>query len=249
MNADRCRKLELLVQRLGLQVRDLELLNLALTHPTYAFEHNLPAHNQRLEFLGDAVLGLAVAEFLFREFPSLPEGDLTRLRAALVCEASLAQAAERLGLGEFLLLGHGEEQSGGRHRPSNLADALEAVVGSLYLAAGLAEVKELVRRLFGERVKELDGRRVLDFKTKLQEWVQKRGTANVSYKILDQWGPDHAKQFRAGVFYRAKLLATGEGRSKKEAEQKAARAALSRLQAGEDISLLLADYLDPRKDL
>ncbi|GFN23968.1 ribonuclease III [Thermanaeromonas sp. C210] len=249
MDADRRRKLELLVHKLGLQVRDLELLDLALTHPTYAFEHNLPAHNQRLEFLGDAVLGLAVAEYLFQEFPSLPEGDLTRLRAALVCEASLARTAEVLGLGEFLLLGHGEEQGGGRHRPSNLADALEAVIGSLYLSVGLPEVKRLVRRLFGERIKELDGRRVVDFKTRLQEWVQKRGTENVNYKILDQWGPDHAKQFRAGVFYRTKLLATGEGRSKKEAEQEAARAALSRLQAGEEISLLLADYHDPRKDL
>ncbi|MGI9951081.1 ribonuclease III [Moorellaceae bacterium AZ2] len=249
MEANRRRKLELLLHKLGLQVQDLDLIDLALTHPTYAFEHNLPAHNQRLEFLGDAVLGLAVAEYLFQEFPSLPEGDLTRLRAALVCEASLARTAEVLGLGEFLLLGHGEEQSGGRHRPSNLADALEAVIGSLYLSVGLPEVKKLVRRLFGEKVKELDGQSAMDYKTRLQEWVQKRGTENVSYKILAQWGPDHAKQFRAGVFYQGRLLATGEGRSKKEAEQEAARAALSWLKSGEEVSLLLSDCGDQRKDL
>lgn len=234
MDAKRQKQLEVFLQRLGLQVQDLSLLNLALTHPTYAFEHDLPAHNQRLEFLGDAVLGLVVTEYLYQEFPSLPEGDLTRLRAAIVCEASLARVARQLGLGDLLLLGCGEEQSGGRQRPSNLADALEAVIGSLYLTEGLSVVQRLVRQLFADSLKELDGQRIMDSKTRLQEWVQKRGTDNVSYRILAEWGPDHAKQFKAGVFYRGRLLATGEGRSKKEAEQEAARAALAWLLSAEE---------------
>lgn len=234
MDAKRRQQLEDFLQKLGLKVQDLTLLNLALTHPTYAFEHDLPAHNQRLEFLGDAVLELVVTEYLYQEFPSLPEGDLTRLRAAIVCEASLARAARQLGLGDLLLLGYGEEQSGGRQRPSNLADALEAVIGSLYLTEGLSAVQRLVRQLFADSLKELDGRRVMDSKTRLQEWVQKRGTDNVSYQILAEWGPDHAKQFRAGVFYRGRLLAIGEGKTKKEAEQEAAQGALALLISAEE---------------
>lgn len=234
MDAGRRERLENFLQKLGLQMRDLGLLNQALTHPTYAFEHNLSSHNQRLEFLGDAVLGLVVAEYLYRAFPSLTEGELTRLRAAIVCEASLAKVARSWGLGELLLLGRGEEQSGGSERSSNLADALEAVIGSLYLTEGLPAVQKLVLQLLEDNLGDLAPERVVDSKTKLQEWVQGRGPDNVTYCILAEWGPDHAKQFRAGVFYQGRLLATGEGRSKKEAEQEAARAALACFISGED---------------
>ncbi|SMB94830.1 RNAse III [Thermanaeromonas toyohensis ToBE] len=229
MEEGRRQKLQAFLRKWGLQVTELELIDLALTHPTYAIEHNLPDHNQRLEFLGDAVLGLAVAEYLYKELPTLSEGELTRLRAAIVCEASLAQAAQTLGLGELLLLGRGEEQSGGRQRPSNLAEALEAFFGSLYLTLGLSVVKGLVRRLFAHFLKEEARREVIDSKSRLQEWVQSRGPENVTYQLLAQWGPDHDKRFRCGVFYRGKLLATGEGKSKKEAEQEAARKALEQL--------------------
>lgn len=229
MEEERRKKLQAFLQKWGLEVTDLELIDLALTHPTYALEHNLPGHNQRLEFLGDAVLALAVAEYLYKELPNLNEGELTRLRAAIVCEASLAQAAQTLGLGELLLLGRGEEQSGGRQRPSNLAEALEALFGSLYLTAGLPEVKRLVHRLFAHFLKEEVRWKIVDSKSKLQEWVQSKGPENVSYRLLAQWGPDHDKRFRCGVFYQGKLLATGEGKSKKEAEREAARKALEKL--------------------
>lgn len=229
MEEDRRQKLEAFLRRWGLEVTELELIDLALTHPTYALEHNLPGHNQRLEFLGDAVLGLAVAEYLYRELPALSEGELTRLRAAIVCEASLAQAARTLGLGELLLLGRGEEQTGGRQRPSNLAEALEAFFGSLYLTAGFPAVKKLVERLFTHLLEGEAPWKIIDSKSRLQEWIQKKGPENVSYRLLAQWGPDHDKRFRCGVFYRGKLLATGEGKSKKEAEQEAARKALEHL--------------------
>ncbi|SMB96328.1 RNAse III [Thermanaeromonas toyohensis ToBE] len=211
----------------------LLLLDLALTHPTYAFENGLSEHNQRLEFLGDAVLNLVVAEQLYREFPDASEGELTQMRAALVCEASLAEAAGKLGLGEFLLLGRGEERAGGRYRRSNLADALEAVAGALYLAGGLPAVWRLAEGVLGTGLKEKKSLTLIDAKTRLQELVQGKKRENVSYRVLGEWGPDHDKCFRVGVFYRGKLLATGEGRSKKEAEQEAARVALERVECGD----------------
>jgi len=232
VNANRAGDLKAFAKQLeiDLDAEGLALLDLALTHPTYAMENGLPGNNQRLEFLGDAVLNLAVTERLYRDFPCMSEGELTRLRAAVVCGASLAEAARQLGLGELLLLGKGEERNGGRYRPSNLADALEAVAGGLYLAAGLPAVHKLVDYLWGMTLGEGASTVVVDSKTRLQELVQKNGPENVTYRILAEWGPDHDKRFRAGVFYRGKLLGTGEGRSKKEAEQQAARAALERLE-------------------
>lgn len=217
------------LHRFHLDTGALEGLNTALTHPTYAYEHQLPADNQRLEFLGDAVLGLVITTHLYQEFPHLPEGDLTRMRAAIVCEASLAKAARQINLGELLLLGQGEKNSGGHQRSSNLADALEAVIGSLYLSGGLETAQRFILQLFTPAMTILKDTGVLDSKTALQEHVQQQGTENVSYKILEEWGPDHARQYKAGVFFRNRLLATGEGHSKKEAEQEAARAALALL--------------------
>ncbi|MDN5344308.1 MAG: ribonuclease [Clostridia bacterium] len=226
-NNTRQEELKQFLQRFRLEVTDLEGLNTALTHPTYAYEHQLPHDNQRLEFLGDAVLGLVIATYLFQEFPHLPEGDLTRMRAAVVCEASLVKVARQIKLGELLLLGQGEENSGGRQRPSNLADALEAVIGSLYLAGGLETARGFILQLFAPALKLLKSTGVIDSKSALQEFIQQQGTENVTYKILEEWGPDHARGYRAGVFFRNRLLATGEGHSKKEAEQEAARAALA----------------------
>lgn len=227
MDSRRHEQLKQFLRHFHLDIDELEGLDTALTHPTYAYEHQLPHDNQRLEFLGDAVLGLVIATYLYQEFRHLPEGDLTRMRAAIVCESSLVKAARQINLGELLLLGQGEENSGGRQRPSNLADALEAVIGSLYLAGGLGTARHFILQLFTPALAILKDTSMVDSKTALQELVQQQGQDNVSYKILEEWGPDHARQYKAGVFFRNRLLATGEGHSKKEAEREAARAALA----------------------
>ncbi|MDN5361079.1 MAG: ribonuclease [Moorella sp. (in: firmicutes)] len=216
-------------QQFHLPAIDLEVLNQALIHPTYAFEHRLNGDNQRLEFLGDAVLGLVIAAYLYQEFPHLPEGDLTRMRAAVVCEASLVKVARGIRVGELLLLGQGEEHNGGRERPSNLADAMEAIIGSVYLAGGYDLARDFILQIFTPTLAILKETSTIDSKSALQEFVQQQGTENVTYKILEEWGPDHAKQYKAGVFLKNRMLATGEGHSKKEAEREAARAALALL--------------------
>jgi len=229
LEEDRANRLTRFLKKFNLIVKDLELLNLAFVHPSYAHEQGLPGDNQRLEFLGDAVLDLIVADHLYHRFPQLPEGFLTKMRAALVSKESLAKIAKSINLGELLLLGQGEEVSGGRERPSLLADALEALIGSLYLQGGMEAAKRFALPLLEPEVDALQGEGWLwekDSKSVLQELVQQEGAENVVYRILAEWGPDHAKRYRAGVFYRDRLLATGEGSSKKEAEQEAARAAL-----------------------
>ncbi|WP_258361077.1 ribonuclease III [Moorella sulfitireducens (nom. illeg.)] len=227
MDNKRREQLQQFLYRFHLGIEGLEELNTALIHPTYAYEHQLPRDNQRLEFLGDAVLGLVITTYLYQEFPDLPEGDLTRMRAAIVCEASLAKVARQINLGELLLLGLGEENSGGRSRSSNLADALEAVIGSLYLVGGLKTAWDFILQVFTPALEVLKDTSVIDSKSALQELIQQRGPENVTYKILAEWGPDHARHYKAGVFFQNRLLATGEGHSKKEAEQEAARAALA----------------------
>jgi ribonuclease-3 len=231
MNSERIHDLRRMAENWGVILDNYEYVNQALTHPTYVFENKNRGlkHNQRLEFLGDAVLGLAVGDFLFHEYPNHPEGDLTKMRAAVVCEASLADQARGLGLGRYLLLGRGEELNGGRERTSILADAFEAVIGAIYLTAGLKTAKNFVLKYLGEMIKRLDMENYGDYKTMLQEFVQKYGEHRVSYLILDESGPDHNKRFEAGVMYKEKLLARGTGNSKKEAEQKAAQVALKNI--------------------
>lgn len=208
---------------------DYRLLHQALTHSSYTYEskQNGFENNQRLEFLGDAVLDLAVSDFLFRSYPQLDEGNLTKMRAALVCEPSLARVAKTLGVGLCLLMGKGEERSGGRERPSILADVFEALLGAVYLDQGLKVASNLALRLLAPVIEDvLEGRLDRDYKTELQEIVQQRGSEQVQYKILREEGPDHEKVFTAGVLYKGKLVGTGRGRSKKDAEQQAAKLAL-----------------------
>lgn len=230
MQRERQQELAALARALGLPAEATTLLDVALTHPTYAYEHprRVVAHNQRLEFLGDAVVGLLVGEYLYRQYPDLSEGDLTRMRAAVVCEATLARRAGELGLGRYLLLGRGEEMGGGRERASTLADAFEAVAAAVYLSAGLEAARSFVLGQLEQEVAALTPGAYGDYKTVLQELVQKHYEDNVSYVLLSESGPDHAKTFQAGVSFRGRLLATGRGRSKKEAEQQAARQALER---------------------
>ncbi|MGQ9512543.1 ribonuclease III [Thermodesulfitimonas sp.] len=221
---------EELKARLGIIWHDEGLLRQALTHGSYAYEHPGVTNNQRLEFLGDAVLELVISDYLYRTFPGKSEGELTRLRAAVVCESSLARVARELGLGEALFMGRGESQSGGRERPSILADAFEALLGAVFLDQGLEVAAEFALRELEAVIEDvLHGRQERDYKTELQELLQKNSPENVSYVILKEEGPDHAKVFTAGVFYRGECLGRGEGRSKKEAEQRAAREALARI--------------------
>jgi len=222
-----------LAGRLGYTFRDASLLTLALTHKSFANEHpeRASADNERLEFLGDAVLDLVVSDLLFERFPDLPEGDLSKLRASLVTEGCLAEVAREVDLGAALRLGRGESDTGGDAKASLLADGLEAVVAAIYLDSragrGLAAVHETIARLIGPRVEQaVETAAVFDFKTGLQEWAQKRYKEPVRYRIVSEGGPDHEKTFEAAVLLRERELGRGRGRSKKQAEQAAARAAI-----------------------
>jgi len=202
-----------------------EVLERALTHRSYAYENGGLPTNERLEFLGDSVLGLVVTDTLFNEHPSLPEGQLAKLRAACVQMGTLAEVARELRLGSFVRLGRGEEGTGGRDKPSILADTLEAVIGATYIDCGLAAASDLVHRLFDPVIERSAGLGAgLDWKTSLQELTADRGLGVPEYQVKDS-GPDHQKLFRAVVKVGARELGTGEGRSKKAAEQLAAEAA------------------------
>ncbi len=222
-------KLQRFQERLGIHFKRLELLECALTHPSYAHEHGGKGDNQRLEFLGDAVVGLAVADYLYHHYPQFPEGRLTKIRAAVVCERTLAKVARELGMGDFLRLGKGEEITGGRERNSNLAEAFEAVAGAVFLDSGWERAKKFLQQLLEEEIRDHASGESADYKTLLQEFIQRTGSEKLSYVILSESGPDHHKTFVSGVFWRNQLLGKGEGRSKKEAEQQAAKKALEKL--------------------
>ena len=214
---------------LGVRFRDADLRRLALTHRSYAFENGLPANNERLEFLGDAVLGIVVTDMAFREFPEMPEGELAKLRAAIVNMGALADVARDLGLGRFVLLGRGEEMSGGPDKSSILADALEALLGAVYLDRGLPAARKLIERVFRPRmIAYVRGEGERDYKTILQELASAEVHSVPEYRIRER-GPDHQKEFTATVFLAGKEWGTGIGRSKKEAEQQAAHEAYIRL--------------------
>jgi ribonuclease-3 len=205
------------------------LLHQALIHTSYANEnrHLHLSHNERLEFLGDAVLELAISDHLFHAYPDYPEGELTKLRAAIVCEATLAKHASRLNLGAYLLFGKGEEASGGRVRPSTLADAFEAVIGAIYLDAGMRTAAQFVlNQLDDELCSIRRGEYAKDYKTMLQELVQRNGDCKIIYEVLAESGPDHDKLFTIAVRINGVQQGMGTGKSKKEAEQAAAANAL-----------------------
>ena len=221
--------MESLEKKLGYTFRDRSLLSEALNHSSYANEHRSAevSSNERLEFLGDSVLGFVTAEFLFKTYGKLPEGDLTRIRAALVCEQSLYEVAKFLGLGQYLKLGKGEEAGGGRQRQSILADATEAVFSAVYLDGGMERVRELICRVLLSRAPAAEERR--DYKTTLQEIVQRRSGQVLTYHMVDESGPDHNKTFLFQVRLNGAPVGQGRGHSKKEAEQAAARDALEKL--------------------
>ena len=215
---------------IGYRFHNIQLLQNALTHSSYANErwHNSLLSNERLEFLGDSVLGMLVAEYLYRNFPNRPEGELTRMRADMVCEQTLAAAANRIGLGSHLLLGHGEEQGGGRSRNSILADAMESVIAACFLDGGMEAALKVVQQfiLVEVPVTKLHN---TDYKTKLQELVQQKKNQILSYRLAGQSGPDHDKKFDVEVSLNEKVVGFGSGSSKKRAEQMAARCAIEKL--------------------
>jgi ribonuclease-3 len=214
---------------LGVSFDDPELARMALTHRSYAFEQGLVETNERLEFLGDAVLGFVVTDMAFRQFPALSEGDLTKIRKASVNMHALAEIARELGLGELILLGRGEEMSGGRDKASILADGLEAIIGALYVDRGLTTVAALIERLFAPRIASfVAGESGHDHKTDLQEMVAREMGSLPEYRLAER-GPDHQKEFTATVYLWDEPWGVGLGGSKKEAEQQAAAEACARL--------------------
>ena len=215
---------------IGYRFRNITLLQNALAHSSYANErwHDSLKSNERLEFLGDSILGMVVAEHLYRNYPDRPEGELTRMRADMVCENALAAIAGRIGLGEHLLLGHGEEQTGGRTRNSILADAVESVIAACFLDGGMDAARGFIDRfvLTDVPVRKL---RNADYKTALQELVQQKKNQQLTYKLTGESGPDHDKHFEVAVLLNGNTVGTGTGSSKKRAEQDAARAAMEQL--------------------
>ena len=232
LSAKRRGELSELAARLGVEFADLTLLHQALIHSSYANEakeKNI-VHNERLEFLGDAVLELASSTYLYMHFPQMPEGQLTKTRASIVCSTSLAELARTLHLGDYLLLGHGEEMSGGRDRQTNLEDVFEAVIGAIYLDRGWDTAKDYVVRQLMPLFKQVEQGAILkDYKTILQEIVYQDASQNVSYELVGTSGPDHDKTFMFNVLITGKVMGTGTGRSKKEAEQQAAKEALAKI--------------------
>jgi ribonuclease III len=222
-------RLDALDRELGVRFKDAELREIALTHRSYAFENELTTNNERLELLGDAVLDLVVTDMAFSEFPDMSEGELSKLRAAIVNEIALADVARRnLRLGRFILLGKGEEMSGGHDKSSILADALEALLGAIYRDRGLETARELIERLFRPRMISYTRGKFMDYKTILQELASAHLQALPEYQISER-GPDHQKEFTATVRLAGKPWGNGIGRSKKEAEQRAAQEAHDRL--------------------
>ncbi len=213
-----------LEKKIGYEFKDKSLLSLALTHSSYANEKGLKADNERLEFLGDSVLGFITAEYLFSQLSGHHEGELTKLRANAVCEKSLAVFANEIDLGEHVLLGKGEVMTGGRQRPSILSDAFESVIAAIYLDAGMEEAKRFVLRFVSKT--STDAAKATDYKTMLQEVIQKNPDEHLTYRLAAQSGPDHDKEFTVEVYLNSNCIGTGKGSSKKKAEQSAAKEAL-----------------------
>lgn len=218
-------KVKVFEEIIGYKFKDRSLLQTALTHSSYANEMNGKVdYNERLEFLGDSVLGMITAEYLFTHHPEMPEGKLTKTRASMVCEKSLHKFAQSIKLGEFMYLGKGEINTGGRERPSILADAFESVIAAIYLDAGFEEAKKFVLGFISNA--DIEEPVITDYKTALQEIVQKNPGEYLEYFMVGESGPDHCKTFIVEVHLNNNVIGTGEGRSKKQAEQMAAKATL-----------------------
>jgi len=214
-------------EKIGYSFKDKSLLELALTHSSYANENKLKKNNERFEFLGDSVLGFVTAEYLFSEYKNRPEGEMTKLRAAVVCEKSLFKFAEQIDLGKYILLGRGEDSTGGRNRPSVVSDAFEAVVAAIYLDGGIDAAKSYILKFIKDAIKKEASFK--DNKSLLQEEIQKVKGNTLSYEEVGEEGPDHDKTFVFRVLLNGNVVGEGKGKSKKEAEQNAAGNALNKI--------------------
>lgn len=217
-----------LQERLGIRFKDERLLRLAFTHASYLNEQHPHLHedNERLEFLGDAVLELVISQYLYRRTPPMTEGEMTKLRASIVCEPSLVSYAKALHFDEYVLLGKGEELAGGRNRPALLADVFEAFVGAYYLDQGLHAVENFFEKFIIPKIERGEFTVMVDYKSMLQEWIQQRETWELHYEITQVRGPAHNREFVSEVYLNGRQVGMGKGRSKKEAEQHAAEEAL-----------------------
>lgn len=235
IGSNRKKKLQKIQREIGYLFNNEKILNQALVHRSYAneFKRDKVYDNGRLEFLGDSVLGLVVSNYLFNEYRELTEGELSKYRSNLVCEESLSEIANNLKLGEYLLLGRGEEASGGRKRSSILADALEALIGGIYLDGGMAAAQRfIVLRFFHEDTFERERISKKDYKTTFQEKIQKLGYGEIEYRITREWGPDHDKNFEVKVIAGSQTFEKGSGKTKKEAEQQAAQNSIEKIEQG-----------------
>ena len=233
MQETRKQQLQSFCQALGVQMHDLELLDMALTHTSYAHEakqYPKPQHNERIEFLGDSVLSIIVSTYMYNNFPELAEGQLTKMRAHLVCEYSLFEYAKKIHLGDYLKLGKGEDFTGGRERPSILADAFESVLGAVYLDQGMDVARTYLLGLMQPEIDYICRHGIFnDYKTRLQEYLQRDGEVEITYRLLGSSGPEHNKVFTSEVIFEGKVIGKGQGHSKKDAEQHAAQQALKQL--------------------
>lgn len=226
----------MIVKELGVEFQHGELLRKALTHSSYANQHPGMESNEKLEFLGDAILQLCITRHLYDHSGRRAEGELTRIRALIVCEPSLAEVACKWNLGRYILLSHGEEATGGRKRQSLLADAVEAIIAALYLDQGIEAANELILRDFSDIISRgLNDKIILDYKTRLQELLQESGEVNIHYDLVRHEGPAHRRKFFSRVAVDEITMGRGEGMSKKESEQEAAKDALSKLATREDL--------------
>ena len=217
-----------LQNKIGYRFKNIALLTEALTHSSYANEHKAQhiKYNERLEFLGDAVLSIVVSDYIFKNCPELPEGELTKLRASLVCEKSLFEFAKKINLGKYLVLSKGERNNGGAERPSILSDAFEALIAAIYIDGGMEHASRYVLSFIVPAIKNAKKKRINDYKTTLQEIIQKNPGEQLEYVLVNESGPDHNKHFVVEVHLNSNVIGKGGGRSKKEAEQQAAREAL-----------------------
>lgn len=240
MNEDRIQQLEELQAALGLEFKNLDLLNQSLTHTSYAYESNGRSsnifQNERMEFLGDVVLGLIVSDYIYQKYPDYMEGDLAKIRAKVVSRPILAKRAKYLELGKYLLLGKGEEMTGGRNRHSILADTIEALIGAIYLDSGLEISRCFVLAQLEEEIEKItENVHVQDYKTDFQEFTQKRFKTLPFYKVINREGPDHDRIFEIAVMVKGQTYGIGKGGSKKEAEQRAAFFALQYAKEEKDL--------------
>ena len=217
-----------LQNKIGYQFKNPALLNEALTHSSYANEHKSQhiKYNERLEFLGDSVLSIVVSDYIYKNCPELPEGELTKLRASLVCEKSLYQFAKKIDLGKYLVLSKGERHHGGADRPSILSDAFEALIAAIYIDGGIEPASKHILNFVIPAIKNSKKKKINDYKTTLQEIIQKNPGEKLEYVLVKESGPDHNKHFVVEVHLNSNVIGKGGGRSKKEAEQQAAREAL-----------------------